>query len=158
MYYFYSRFFLWVLLTVVVTFANSCVPAGKTEQARPVEITDSTETASNPEVVIEIESESQFLDITEAGGLCFVVLYSEDCGPCHFMDPIMAALAARYLETVTFCRVNIDRHYFAYKKYKPKGYPLVLLISRGREFKRFLGPRPAPFYMAEIDKLLSRAE
>jgi len=103
--------------------------------------------------VIEIDSKEQFLKIIDSGGVCFVLLYSRDCGPCRFMEPVMKLIAGRYAETVTVCKVDIDRIYYAIKRYDPKGYPTILIIKNAKEVRRFLGTRPPGEYFQALDEL-----
>jgi len=70
------------------------------------------------------------------------------------MDPIMSAIAARYTDNVTVCKLDGDRFYSVVKRYRIKGYPTVLIISNASEAERFLGPRPEFIYIRALDKLV----
>lgn len=105
--------------------------------------------------VVDVRSEEQFIKIIDSGGICFVVLYSGDCGPCRFIEPVMKRIAAEYADAVTVCRVDIDRIYYAVRRYEPRGYPTALIIKGGEEVKRFLGTVPLEKYYEALDELIA---
>ncbi len=149
----YRSALLSAVLSVLLVGQVCCSPRTELGQLNRNAPTQPSAITSGHGVVIDIESKSQFRDIIDAGGICFVTLYSSECGPCHFMDPIMSALAARYADSVTVCKLDGDRFYSVVKQYQTKGYPTVLIISNGRETERFLGPRPESIYISALDKL-----
>jgi thioredoxin 1 len=104
--------------------------------------------------VIEIESKKQFLKIIDSGSICFVLLYSTECGPCRFMRRVMKLIAGKYPESVTVCEVDIDRVDYAVDRYDPKGYPTILIIKDGGEARRFLGTKPLDEYFKALDELI----
>jgi len=105
--------------------------------------------------IIEIESDSQLATIVEAADICVVLLYSDDCGACHFMDPFLRALMQRFGENLIVCRVDCDRLYMVARKYKPTGYPTVLIIKDGREFDRLVGTRSMYSYTTAIEEAIA---
>ena len=74
------------------------------------------------------------------------------------MDPFLSTIAANYAENVIVCKVDTDQLYSVVKRYKPRGYPTVLLIKDGEEVERLLGTMPESHDISVLDKLLNETK
>ena len=95
----------------------SCAPKDSSKDPNPAQPPSAVIDYTG--AIIEMESDSQLATIVEAADVCVVLLYSESCGVCRFMDPFLRALIQRFGENIIVCRVDFDRRYMVSIKYKP---------------------------------------
>jgi len=144
-------FFL--LPAVMINLQIACSPQQQTKQNQSIEI-EKTAASGGSGIVIEIDSKQQLSDIVDSGEICFVTFYSNQCEPCHFIEPMLFSLAKEYADSVMVCRLDGDRFYPLVKKYRVEAYPTVIIFNNGRQVKRLPGPRPKSKYVKVLDELI----
>jgi thioredoxin 1 len=150
---------LWLSLLVfapivLLVVLSGCAGESGSQEVNTAELHQGAPTGYS-EAIIEIETESQLAAIVEAADICVALLYSEDCGPCRFMDPLLKGLSSVFGEKVVVCRVNCDRLSVVARKYKPTGFPTVLVIRQGVEFRRILGTQPPSSYITAVQEAIA---
>ncbi len=65
--------------------------------------------------------------------------YSETCGPCHMMHPILEQLAARRAGEVAVIRINVERHPDLAREFGVRGVPTFVVVHKGAERGRQVG-------------------
>ena len=76
---------------------------------------------------------------------CKVVLadfWAEWCGPCKMVEPIVEELAQRFAGKVAVTKVNVDENSDLSFEYGVMSIPTIIVFSKGKEFKRFVGYYP----------------
>lgn len=146
------------ILTILLVSSLSCVPAAQTEKSNPHQSEKSPQSSFDEQMPLKINSEADFKTyVLDSDKICLVVLYSEQCGPCKILEPILQSLADRYAGAVTICKVDVDQLPSVSKRYMPSGFPTVLFIKNGKLLRRLLGPRPEAKYAELLDKYISDA-
>ncbi|MFH5797193.1 thioredoxin [Haladaptatus sp. CMAA 1911] len=92
------------------------------------------ETAEQP---VHVESEPQFRELTEAGGIVLVDFYADWCGPCKMLEPALETVAAQTDAVVA--KVNIDQHQPLAQRHGVRGVPTLQLYADGEPVKRLVG-------------------
>jgi thioredoxin 2 len=65
--------------------------------------------------------------------------YSETCGPCHMMHPILERLAARRAGEITVIRINVETNPELAREFHVQGVPTFVIVHNGAERGRSVG-------------------
>lgn len=87
--------------------------------------------------VLELENETELtIDQNKVVVLDF---YSPTCGPCKMLSFILTEVAKEYGEKVEFIKINFNEHKNLCDEYKVSGYPTLIFLDKGVEYKRMQG-------------------
>ena len=81
-----------------------------------------------------------------------VDFWAEWCGPCHALDPVLAAAVDARAEPVELVKVNVDDDRATAAKYSIQGIPAVKLFRDGEPVAEFIGAQGR----AAVDAFLER--
>ena len=76
------------------------------------------------------------------------------CEPCKLVEPILAALAAKYEGTVKFMRMNVDEEKAAPSNYAVRSIPTLLFFKDGTIANQMIGVQSEEEIEKAISKLL----
>ena len=65
--------------------------------------------------------------------------YSQTCGPCHMMHPILERLAARRAGEVVVVRIDVELHPELAREFGVQGVPTFVIVHKGAERGRTVG-------------------
>jgi thioredoxin len=77
-------------------------------------------------------------------------LYADWCMPCRLLSPILDKVATDLNATVTFYKINIDRHPDIASLFQVSGIPLVVLVKDKKAVQAFMGVQPEGAYRRAI--------
>jgi thioredoxin 1 len=83
-----------------------------------------------------------FKDIIATEPLVLVDFYTEWCGPCKMLKPILEQLHQEVGEDVKILKVDVDRNPRAAADYQIMGVPTLMLFKQGRQVWRQSGVMP----------------
>ena len=83
-----------------------------------------------------------FKDIIATEPLVLVDFYTEWCGPCKMLKPILEQLHQEVGEDVKILKVDVDRNQRAAADYQIMGVPTLMLFKQGRQVWRQSGVMP----------------
>jgi thioredoxin 1 len=110
--------------------------------------TDPTETPTEP---VEIESQSQFEELTAEHELVLVDCYADWCGPCQMMEPTIESLAAD--SDAVVAKVDVDAHQRLAQQLGAQGVPTFVVFADGKPVERVVGAQDR----ATLEQLLQQA-
>jgi thioredoxin 1 len=84
-----------------------------------------------------------------------VDFYADWCVPCAATDSIIEKLAEEYRGRITFARLNVDASHAITDAYEVMSIPALLIFSKGKVVKRFVGARKIKGCRREIVRMLS---
>jgi thioredoxin 1 len=67
--------------------------------------------------------------------------------------PILNELADSLPENTTIAKLNVDESQQIAAKYGVRSIPTSIVFKNGKEIKRFVGVKPASFFLKELEKL-----
>ena len=67
-------------------------------------------------------------EVEEFGGLAVIDLYSDWCGPCRMLAPVLAELEGEYPQ-VKFCKINVDNEPELARAFKVTNIPMVAFVK-----------------------------
>jgi thioredoxin 1 len=105
--------------------------------------------------LVHIEDAAGFEQhVLKSEGPCLADFYSDRCGPCRRLAPVMASIANKYEGRATVCKVSLDAAPDLASPYGIRGIPAVLFFENGKEVNRIVGLRSQGTYEKELDKML----
>jgi thioredoxin 1 len=69
----------------------------------------------------------------------FVDYWAVWCGPCRTMDPVVAKLAKKYSDRITFGKVNVDEEMNISSKYQVFSIPTFMIFRNGQPTDAVIG-------------------
>jgi thioredoxin 1 len=84
-----------------------------------------------------------------------VDFYADWCVPCRAADSIIEKLAEEYQGRLTFARLNVDANHEITDIYEIMSIPALLIFSRGKVVKRFVGVRKIKGCKRPISRMLT---
>ena len=68
------------------------------------------------------------------------------CGPCHAVEPVLAALAEEQEGRVEFVKLDIDQNLQTASRYEVLSIPTAILFEGGEARETVVGARPRSYY------------
>jgi thioredoxin 1 len=68
------------------------------------------------------------------------------CGPCHAVEPVLAALAGEHEGRVKFVKLDIDQNLQTASRYEVLSIPTAILFDDGEARETVVGARPRSYY------------
>ena len=81
-------------------------------------------------------------DSTIAKGKALVDFYTDWCGHCRIIAPVIEELSVKYADSVVVAKVDADSQSELAKRYGINTYPTVVLFEGGKETAREIGSHP----------------
>ncbi|KAG0270419.1 hypothetical protein DFQ27_007571 [Actinomortierella ambigua] len=99
-------------------------------------------------------TDSDFTTLIKRDGRIIVQFHAEWCGPCKFMDPILAAKAEN--SDITLIKVDIDACPTVANQHQIRGVPTLKAYKGGAELKESVGALRPPQLDAFIDEAFGK--
>ena len=84
-----------------------------------------------------------------------VDFWADWCAPCHALAPVLEKVAHAFAGAVRLAKVEVDDNMRLAGRYSLRGFPTVILFSRGEERGRFSGAQPEQFVRSFIEGCLA---
>jgi thioredoxin 1 len=111
------------------------------------------ETSSNDAQNVTPTSDQTFdQDVLANNQPVLVDFYSDSCGPCKMMAPVVSKLASQYDGRVKFMRLDVDSNPSITGKYNVTAIPTLIIFSKGQRGESFCGVIPKERLATAIDK------
>ena len=102
------------------------------------EIENSEQTIYLNEKVTKDNSANDIFNALIASGHVVVDFYSDRCGPCKRLGPIIDDLT-EIIPKITFIKVNINKFRALAQRYWVKAVPTLIFFKNGKEVRRTVG-------------------
>jgi thioredoxin 1 len=103
--------------------------------------------------LVELNSET-FKQVLTSNLPVAVDFYADWCIPCVATDSMIEKLAEEYQGRLTFARLNVDENHQITDNYEIMSIPALLIFSKGKTVKRFVGARKIKGCKRAINRLL----
>ena len=81
-------------------------------------------------------------DSTIAKGRVLVYFYTDWCGYCKILSPVLEELSKKYIGSVTFSKIDAEEEDEIADRFGVRSFPTVILLEDGKEIARELGAHP----------------
>ena len=98
-------------------------------------------------------SDSSFSTFIDKHELVVVDIWAEWCFPCNIIDPVFEELANKYLDKISFTKVDADASPGFRTQFNVSGVPSFLFFKKGKLFELFTGADEARLRKT-VEKLL----
>ena len=85
-------------------------------------------------------------EVLEADTPVVVDFWAPWCGPCHAVEPVLAALADEHGGRVEFVKLDIDQNLQTASRYEVLSIPTAILFEGGEARETVVGARPRWYY------------
>ena len=92
-----------------------------------------------------------FNDIINSDSPVLVDFYSDWCGPCKMIAPVLKQLAVEVKESAKIIKVDVDKNPQAAIRFGIKGVPTLILFKNGKQVWRQSGVVPAHMLKQAIE-------
>lgn len=82
--------------------------------------------------------------------------FSERCGPCRRLAPVVARIANKYEGRAVVCKVSLDAAPDLAAPYGIRGIPAVIFFENGKESERMVGLRAQASYEKVLESMLTK--
>ena len=103
----------------------------------------------------KLTSEAQFNEVTASSKPTIGVFKAVWCKDCHFIDPFMPEVEAKYADQLTFVHIDRDELPDLCERYNILGIPSFIAYVDGQELIRFVSKLRKT--REEIEEFLDRA-
>ena len=118
---------------------------------------DGATVADSPHLLI-VSDEGQFrTQVLQAGKPVLVDFHATWCRACKALAPVISLLADESAGRAGVAKVDVDKAGDLARRYRISGIPAVLLLTDGKETKRWVGMQPAREYRAALDAALAKS-
>jgi len=105
--------------------------------------------------MLKLSSEAQFQEKINEEKLTIIVFKTTWCGDCHFIDPFMPEVEAKYKDEVQFFEVDRDELGELCIELNILGIPSFIAFKKGQELVRFVSKLRKT--REEIEQFVNRA-
>ncbi len=85
-------------------------------------------------------------EVLQAESPVVVDFWAPWCGPCHAVEPVLAALAEEHEGRVEFVKLDIDQNLQTASRYEVLSIPTAILFEGGEPRETVVGARPRSYY------------
>jgi thioredoxin 1 len=109
-----------------------------------------------PHHVVHITDENFQKEVLRADGPVLLDVWSDGCGPCKLLEPIVMELSREYHGRLKVAELNVVDGRKALSKLGVTGTPTVLYFKKGKVVERIVGFRAGHYHREYLDKELLR--
>jgi thioredoxin 1 len=80
-----------------------------------------------------------------------VDFWTEWCGPCRMIAPVLEEIAQEYGDRLTVAKLNAEEHPGIAQRYGVLGFPTLNLYRDGEVVRQIVGARPKRLLLAELN-------
>ena len=99
-------------------------------------------------------SDENFNQIIDENPIVVVDFWSEWCGPCRAMNPIIEELSLIYENKIVFAKLNVDKNPISPSKYGISSIPTFLIIKNGQVMNSIIGAITQELFEEKLNEYL----
>jgi thioredoxin 1 len=148
-----NQFFILGLIVVSCLFDVGCGNAKHTQSKKG----NTTQGTAKRQPISQVTMATFDSKVLKNDKLIIVDFWTDWCGPCKSLAPVMEELAYEYRDKVVFYRINAEKDNNVYLTidYEVRGYPTILYFKGGKNIDRQTGSILKEMISQRIDSNLS---
>lgn len=89
--------------------------------------------------VINVNSKNFENEVLNSEKMVIVDFYTNWCGPCKMMSPIIEKIAMKNPDKIKVCKINVDESQELAQKYKILSIPTLIFFKQGEIINTIVG-------------------
>jgi thioredoxin len=106
-------------------------------------------------MAIQVTSQNFSEEVEKAAGAVLLDFYADWCGPCKMLTPILDEIAQERSD-IKIVKINVDEAQDLAQRYSVMSIPTIVLFKDGEVKGNWIGLRPKPVLLKEVDEILSK--
>jgi thioredoxin 1 len=106
-------------------------------------------------MAVDISTEQFAQEVEQSAGAVLVDFYADWCAPCRMVAPILEEISQER-PGVKVVKVNVDKAQELAQRFTIMSIPTLLLFAGGKRVGSWVGLRPKPLLLSEIDQALAK--
>jgi thioredoxin 1 len=107
--------------------------------------------------IVEVSDSTFRSEVEQAGRPVVVDFWAPWCAPCRVIEPILAELAERHRDRVTFMKLNVDENQETAGRLEVLSIPTLMVFEDGAVKKKLIGAVPRRRLEDELSSWLTPA-
>ncbi|NTV51903.1 MAG: thioredoxin [Candidatus Firestonebacteria bacterium] len=104
----------------------------------------------------DIQEKDFAQEVVQSDKPVLIDFYAPWCGPCKLVAPILEEIS-RERADLKIVKVDVDQAPALAQQHRIMSVPTLALYNRGQMVASWVGLRPKPMLLSEIDKALAKA-
>ena len=109
---------------------------------------------SGDNMAVSVDNENFDKEVLKTNGIVLADFYSETCGPCRRVSPVLAELEEDYGDKIKLAKINVNLDAKLARKYVVGAVPTIVFFKDGEESGRIVGAANKSQYSSVIDKMM----
>ena len=103
---------------------------------------------------ISVDDDNFDKEVLNARGIVLADFYSDSCGPCRRVSPVLNELEEAYKSRIKLAKINVNCDAKLARKYVVSAVPTIVFFKDGEESARIVGAADKSEYSSVIDNLI----
>lgn len=150
-----EAFIVFVIAMVIGSIMNGSQELGAIMDAGQQSAQQSTSTEETLNRMASVDESNFEREVIDSQTPVLVDFYSETCGPCKKMEPILAEVATEYQGTLKVARIDVLRAPHLAQKYQISAIPVFMVFKEGKCESSATGAMPKNEVVAMVKPYLT---
>ncbi len=106
-------------------------------------------------MTMQVTSQNFTEEVEKADGAVLLDFYADWCGPCKMLTPILDEIAQERPD-IKIVKINVDEAQDLAQRFSVMSIPTIVLYKNGEKKGSWMGLRPKPVLLKEVDEILSK--
>lgn len=103
---------------------------------------------------VSVDGDNFDKEVLNAQGIVLADFYSDSCGPCRRVSPVLNELENSYRSKIKLAKINVNCDVKLARKYVVSAVPTIVFFKNGEESARIVGAADKSEYSSVIDNLI----
>ncbi len=103
---------------------------------------------------ISVDNENFDSEVLKAKGIVLADFYSDTCGPCKRVSPVLAEIEEDYGDKIKLAKINVNLDAKLARKYVVGAVPTIVFFKNGEETGRIVGAANKSEYSSAIENMM----
>ena len=103
---------------------------------------------------VSVDTDNFDKEVLKSEGIVLADFYSDSCGPCRRVSPMLNELEEKYKNKIKLAKINVNSDVKLARKYVVQAVPTIVFFKNGEESARIVGAADKSDYSSVIDNMI----